>query len=167
MFLAVADQQRVAALYRRFGRMIFRRCLRLLKDEEHARDATQDIFIKIARHLDPEEAPSTERVSWVYSVTTYHCLDILRDFTRREQRETLSWEVMPAQPPDVFVDRQLAARVLSRFDRKTQAIVIGVLVDGLEHQEVAASLGLSRKTVSRKLDRFLENARKYVARSDV
>jgi RNA polymerase sigma-70 factor (ECF subfamily) len=43
---------------------------------------------------------------------------------------------------------------------------VGVIVDGMEHEEVAAALGVSRRTVARKLERFLENARKYVSRSE-
>jgi RNA polymerase sigma-70 factor (ECF subfamily) len=35
----------------------------------------------------------------------------------------------------------------------------------MEHEEVAAALGICRRTVSRKLDRFVENARKYLLRS--
>jgi RNA polymerase sigma-70 factor (ECF subfamily) len=56
--------------------------------------------------------------------------------------------------------------VLSRFDEKTQAIAVGVFVDGMEHEEVAHALGISRRTVSRKLDRFVANARKYLNRSE-
>ncbi len=49
---------------------------------------------------------------------------------------------------------------------ETQAVAVGVFVDGMEHEEIAGILGISRRTVSRKLDRFVENARKFLARSD-
>ena len=42
---------------------------------------------------------------------------------------------------------------------------MGVLVDGMEHEEIASVLGISRRTVSRKLGRFIENARKFMART--
>jgi DNA-directed RNA polymerase specialized sigma24 family protein len=35
----------------------------------------------------------------------------------------------------------------------------------MEHEEIAGVLGISRRTVSRKLARFLENARKFIART--
>ena len=69
-----------------------------------------------------------------------------------------------SEHPD-FPQRRLVQRVLARFDSRTQSIAVGVLVDGMEHEEVANALGISRKTVSRKLARFLENARKYLERS--
>ena len=38
--------------------------------------------------------------------------------------------------------------------------------DGMEREEVAEALGISRRTVTRKLERFLGNARKFLARSE-
>jgi RNA polymerase sigma-70 factor (ECF subfamily) len=35
----------------------------------------------------------------------------------------------------------------------------------MEHEEIAGALGISRRTVSRKLNRFVENARKFLART--
>ena len=61
--------------------------------------------------------------------------------------------------------RTLAQQVLSQFDEATQAVAVGVLVDGLEHEEVAEMLGISRRTVARKLERFLDTARAYLSRS--
>jgi DNA-directed RNA polymerase specialized sigma24 family protein len=74
-------------------------------------------------------------------------------------------ELAEGAASDTFPERQLAQAVLSRFDPATQAIAVAVLVDGMEHEEAAQALGVSRRTVRRKLDRFLANARKFVARS--
>ncbi|MFL5455100.1 MAG: hypothetical protein ACJ78X_01740, partial [Myxococcales bacterium] len=67
---------------------------------------------------------------------------------------------------DVVAHRQLAGKVLSRFDQKTQSVALGVLVGGMEHDEVAALLGISSNTVSRKLQRFVVNSRKYLRRTE-
>ena len=34
-------------LYRRYGPMVMRRCRRILRDEEEARDAAQDVFVQL------------------------------------------------------------------------------------------------------------------------
>jgi DNA-directed RNA polymerase specialized sigma24 family protein len=52
--------------------------------------------------------------------------------------------------------------VLAQFDEGTRAVALGVLVDGMGHEELAGVLGVSRKTVERRLARFLERARKLV-----
>ncbi len=162
------DQERIAALYREYGRVIYRRCLKLLRDQERARDATQDVFLKLVRNLSKFDPERGDPLPWIYSIATYHCLDALRDQATHRDKDalTVAWDVDPPQPIDQFAERQLAAKVLARFDRKTQAVALGMLCDGMEQQELAEALGMSTRTVARRLDRFLENARKYIARSD-
>jgi RNA polymerase sigma-70 factor (ECF subfamily) len=156
----------VAALYQKYGPAVYRRCVTLLRDREAARDATQEVFGKLLR--DREQLEGRDDVlPWIWRVTTNHCLNMRRN-ARRHGEEELPPElpVNDIVPADRVPERQLAQQVLSRFDQETQAVAVAVLVDGMEHQEVADVLGISRRTVMRKLDRFLVNARKYVQRSE-
>ncbi len=161
-------KSQVTRLYREFGPVVYRRCLRLLGDRAAAEDATQEVFVKLMRDMDRLSDRETV-LPWIYRVAMNHCLNVRRDARRRGQdglAEDL--DVVPdarADGPDSYPDRQLAQAVLARFDGETQAVAVGVLVDGMEHEEIAAVLGISRRTVSRKLTRFLENARKFIART--
>jgi RNA polymerase sigma-70 factor (ECF subfamily) len=158
--------RRAAELYREFGPVVYRRCLRLLKDQEAARDATQEVFMKLVRDMAKLEDRETV-LPWIYRVATNHCLNQRRNSSRRgEDHAEPDLDVAADTPTDVYPDRALAQKVLSRFDAATQAVAVGVIVDGMEHEEVAAALGVSRRTVARKLERFLENARKFVDRSE-
>jgi RNA polymerase sigma-70 factor, ECF subfamily len=152
----------IAELYRTWGPATYRRCLRLLRDVESARDATQEVFRKALSSPEKLSDPDTA-LPFIYRIATNHCLNERRNAGRRGETELdeldLAWE----HPG--FPQRRLVQRVLARFDVRTQSIAVGVLVDGMEHEEVADALGISRKTVSRKLARFLENARKYLERS--
>jgi RNA polymerase sigma-70 factor (ECF subfamily) len=152
----------VAELYRAWGPAIYRRCLRLLRDVEAARDATQEVFRKALASPDKLADPGVA-LPFIYRIATNHCLNERRNAGRRGETEMDDLNIAAEQP--VFPQRRLVQRVLARFDVKTQSIAVGVLVDGMEHEEVADALGISRKTVSRKLARFLENARKYLQRS--
>jgi len=159
----------VSRLYRELGPVVFRRCLRLLHERAAAEDATQEVFVKLL--LDMERLQERETVlPWIFRVATNHCLNLRRDARKRGQDALAEdLDVVPdarLDGPDAYPDRQLAQAVLSRFDTETQAVAVGVLVDGMEHEEIASMLGISRRTVSRKLDRFVENARKFLARSD-
>ena len=155
----------VAQLYQRYGPVVYRRCLALLRQREAAQDATQEIFRKLLRH--EERLKEQENVlPWIYRVATNHCLNERRNARRRGEDELPDeLPVRDDAPADVVPDRQLAQRVLERFDAETQAVAVGVFVDGMEQEEVAAALGISSRTVSRKLQRFVENARKYLLRS--
>jgi RNA polymerase sigma-70 factor (ECF subfamily) len=152
-----SERERIVSLYLELGPMVYRRCLRLLKDRESARDATQEVFVKIVRDS-KRLSDRTAALPWIYRVATNHCLNLLRD-TRRHTAGAAdhALDVGPGAPPSPH--RQLARQVLSRFDLKTQAIAVGALVDGMEHEEIARALGISRRTVHRKLTRVLERAR--------
>jgi len=163
-----SDRERVVSLYRELGPAVYRRCLRLLKDREAARDATQEVFVKLLRDID-RLGERENALPWIYRVATNHCLNLRRNAGRRGEEPMPELEMAETEyggGVDAVPDRQIAQQVLSRFDEKTQAIAVGVFVDGMEHEEVAQVLGISRRTVSRKLDRFLANARKYLNRSE-
>lgn len=159
-------REQAARLYREYGPAVYRRCLRLLRDKEAAKDATQEVFVKLVRDMQRLEG-RVDVLPWIYRVATNHCLNLRRDARRRgEEALEPELEVAPGGPAGLFPQRLLAQQILSRFDAATQAVAVGVFVDGMEHEEVAAVLGISRRTVSRKLERFLENARKHLARSE-
>ena len=157
---------RAAELYALYGPAVYRRCLRLLRDEEAARDATQDVFVKLVREMERLE-DREHAMPWLFTVATRHCLNVLRERRRRGQ-STPSDDLELAAPeqPSGLPGRILARAVLARFDEGTQAVAVGVLVDGMEQEEVASALGVSRKTVQRRLERFLESARAAILGSD-
>ena len=159
------EREETARLYRELGPAVYRRCLRLLGDREAARDATQEVFVKLLRDMKRLEDRETV-LPWIYRVATNHCLNRRRNARRRGEEELEpALQVAPGLSEARYPDRQLAQKVLARFDAATQAVAVGVFVDGMEHEEVAAALGISRRTVSRRLERFLANARKFVERS--
>ncbi len=160
--VAVPERERAAELYRRFGPAVYRRCLKLLRDREAARDATQEVFVKLVRDISRLDDPAVA-LPWMYRVTTNHCLNLLRDVRRHGEEELGEWELAdPVDGAASYPDRHLANAVLAHFDEGTRAVALGVLVDGMGHEELAGALGVSRKTVERRLARFLARARKLV-----
>lgn len=163
---ALDEREKAARLYATYGPAVYRRCLRLLGDREAAGDATQEVFVKLLGDIGRLEDRETV-LPWIYRVATNHCLNLRRNVRRRgEEALEEALEAAPHAHAAGLPERQLAQKVLSRFDAKTQAVAVGVIVDGMEHEEVAEALGISRRTVSRKLDRFLRNARKFLDRSE-
>jgi len=159
-----APESRAAALYRLHGPVLYRRCLRLLRDQEAARDATQEVFLKLVR----DESRLQDRedlVPWLYRVATNHCLNLRRD-VRQHGETALEDAPEPSTGPAAEpLDAIVVQRLLARFDAVTQAIAVAVLVEEQEHEDVAAALGLSRRTMARKLERFLELARRHLVLS--
>jgi len=142
---------------------VYRRCLRLLKEPEAAKDATQEVFVKLVRDME-RLADRATVLPWIYRVATNHCLNHRRNAVRRGDDAAIpDLEVSDTASPDQYPDKALAHQILGRFDESTQAVAVGVLVDGMEHAEVAEALGISRRTVARRLERFLDTARRMLS----
>jgi RNA polymerase sigma-70 factor (ECF subfamily) len=156
------DEHGLDDAYRRWGGQIYRRCLKLLGDAAAAEDATQEVFMRLMRQAGRLSAEGGY-LGWIYRVATNHCLNVLRDGARLQLCPT---DALPddgqAGSAESLPARELNARLLKRFDEETRTIAVLSLVDGMSRDEVAEVMGLSRKTVGRKLARFLTNARKYL-----
>jgi len=158
-------RSRAAELYRQYGPVVYRRCLRILKEPEAAKDATQEVFMRLVRDMSRLEDRATV-LPWIYRVATNHCFNVRRNASRRGEDAAMpDLELADSTPADMYPNRALAQQVLSQFDETTRSVAVGVLVDGMEHEEIAEVLGISRRTVARKLERFLETARRYLDRS--
>jgi RNA polymerase sigma-70 factor (ECF subfamily) len=153
-----------ARLYRDYGPAVYRRCLRLLRNREAAQDATQEVFMRLIRNLERLEDRGGA-LPWIYRVATNHCLNTLRNEGRRgEGMLVLDPEGDQRSAAEALPDRCLAQEVLHRFDLSTQAVVVGVFVDGMEREEIATALGISTRTVARKIERFLSSSRRFLGR---
>ncbi|HEY3448600.1 MAG TPA: sigma-70 family RNA polymerase sigma factor [Myxococcales bacterium] len=161
----MSDEQReLVRLYEELGPVVYRRCLRLLADREAARDATQEVFVKVLQHPERSKDP-VAAVPFVFAVATNHCLNHLRDGRRQAlklQAEAREPAPAPAAPAEPLLQGALGGQLFEGVDDTTRAIVEGVFGRDLERQEVAAELGVSRKTVTRKLERFFERARELL-----
>jgi RNA polymerase sigma-70 factor (ECF subfamily) len=155
----------VTRLYLDLGPAVYRRCLRLLGNRAAAEDATQDVFLKFLREVDRLQDRKT-LLPWVYRVASNHCLNLRREAAEHRQDSVgLDLDLLPGREgdgPGAFPERQLAQAVLECFDIETQAVAVAVLVDGMELEEVAAALGVSTRSVSKKLRRFIAGARQFL-----
>ena len=160
------DRDRLTALYRRYGPAIYARCRALLADDADAEDATQETFLRVHRHLD-RVPDAREALYWIYRVATNHCLNELRGRRGRAlPAGDLPEPVVPSDWDETrILDRDLVRRLVARARPKVRSVAWLYFADGFDQDEVAAVLGLSRRTVAARLAHFQQNARKFVARS--
>lgn len=142
----------VEAWYREYGPMVLRRCRKLLKDEELAVEAMQDVFVQVVRRRGrlSVDAPS----SFLYRTATNVCLNRIRSRTRKPMDPRSDLIERIAEAPDAE-DRTLARTVLAAVFRKepasTRVMAVLHLVDGMTLEEVAAEVGMSVSGVRKRL----------------
>jgi RNA polymerase sigma-70 factor (ECF subfamily) len=158
--------QSAALLFERHGAAVYRRCLALLRHDELARDAVQEVFVRVVAQLGRFRGQSSA-LTWLYSVATLHCLQQLRNHRRRDGKLAGLQAAGEPPPSPAVEDRLTVAALLEGAEPALQQIVVLRLIDGMTADEVAEVTGLSRKTVTRKLQGFIAAARARLQRPDL
>lgn len=147
---AVSDPQ---AAYRAYGPALVRKAQRLLRDRDDAIDVVHALFVELI----PKWNTDVD-LPYLYRAVTNRCLNALRD--RATRARLLAREASVAAPlgrvrlEDEVVGLALLAALADRLDAGHLEVLVARFVDDLTQEEIAAHLGLSRKTVGKRLDRI-------------
>ncbi|MFO0595221.1 MAG: sigma-70 family RNA polymerase sigma factor [Myxococcaceae bacterium] len=164
----------VEALYRRYGPALFRRCRTLLGSDAEAQDCLQDTFVGFLKgNWRGEAQPFTV----LYRIATFQAIDRLRR-RGRWYGKAAELEVREDEP-DTTVEEQGAAWARRQDTSPTERVEfahdLAILtkgeddftmtaammhwVEGHTLEEIAQTLGVTRKTVSARLTRFMERVK--------
>ena len=152
-------------LYKRYSSKVYSKCISLLKEEALARDATQEIFIKIFLNL-KKFGGKSKFSTWIYSITYNFCIDMIRK--RKKLRNIFSEEIENA--PEIIEevpDEELLMMEVSRLKVVLEHIPIGdkaVLLmkyqDDMQIKEIAATLTKSESAIKMKIKRAKHKAQR-------
>lgn len=84
-FYTSGNNEYLGALLQRYTLLLFGVCMKYLKREDEAKDAVQQIFLKVITELNKYRVEYFK--SWLYMVTRNHCLMQLRDKQGRNMKE--------------------------------------------------------------------------------
>jgi RNA polymerase sigma factor (sigma-70 family) len=145
----------VDQMFRRYAPMVLRRCRRLLRDEQEAQDAMQDVFVQAVRHAERLEA--TAPSSLLFRMATNTCLNRLRTLKRHPQNADEALLQKIATSDDVVArteSRGLLVRLFGGEKESSQTLAVLHLLDGMTLDEVAHEVGLSVSGVRKRLRRL-------------
>ena len=152
--------------FRQYGEPIYRRCRRLLRDDAAAWDMTQEVFVRAHKSANSFRG-DTSVLSWLLTIADRRCFTAMRKRrSDQEKIENLAMEGVEYKTSEgmeqMLVECDLVSKLLGRFDEDVQQIVVLRFFDELEQEEIASRLGISRKTVHRKLEKFFASSRKIL-----
>lgn len=148
----------VEDLSRRYGPMVLRRCRQLLRDEDEALDACQDVFVRLLENRDRLRAGHPS--SLLYRIATNVCLNRIRDRGRRPETpdEELLFTIASAEAPGGRSDaRLLLDRLFGRHPESSRVMAVLHFADGLTLEQVAAETGLSVSGVRKRLKKLRQD----------
>jgi RNA polymerase sigma-70 factor (ECF subfamily) len=167
------DQAAWRDLVSEHGRKVFNLAYRFVGRVDEAEDVTQEIFVKVYRSLDRFQPSYGSFPAWLMTVARHHAIDRYR--RRRDERHRVADDpaalaAVPAQDegPLKILEREERKRLVHRGLRSLPLTLREPLIlcdlEGLSHEDAAASLEIPVGTVKSRLNRGrLELAKRLLA----
>lgn len=152
------SNQEIRNLYERYASLVHSRCLRFLKSDDEAWDATQEVFMKLIDSLSSIQKKESI-YSWLLSTSTNYCFSLLR----KKKGESFEEEIHSTERGGLPQDRWMVAKEVMKYflnpwDEKIRQVVIYTYFDGYKQEEIAELTGMGESTIRRHLTTFKRKA---------
>jgi len=147
--------------------MVFAACHRVLGNRADAEDAAQNCFLKLAQAAGRLKAPIG---GWLYTVAVHGAIDMLRGENARHARERAvalsASQTRTSEAPWSDVRGEVDAAIMALPERLRTPIVLYFL-EARTQADVAAELGITAPSVSRRLTRGVAALRRRLKRAGI
>ncbi|MBK8316115.1 MAG: sigma-70 family RNA polymerase sigma factor [Acidobacteria bacterium] len=165
-----------------FQPMVYMLSLRVLADPEDARDATQESFLKVYRHIGGFRGEASLK-TWICRIAINQARSMERWWRRRKRKETCSLDAplslngeddltqidflssSSASPEAETLSRERERQLESAISRLKKDFRIAVIlrdIEGLSYEEIAWVTGISVGTVKSRIARGREMLREVL-----
>lgn len=158
----LGDPQAFDEVYGRFSGLVYNLALRLAGSTDQAEDLSQEVFLRIYRHLGRFSGRSSLK-TWVYRVTLNHCRSRLGRWRRWFQlpvdddgNETIEQADESRGPEERALAKDTARRVgeaLRQVRAEFREAVVLRDLEGLAYEEIAEILNIPIGTVRSRIAR--------------
>jgi RNA polymerase sigma factor (sigma-70 family) len=164
LYLQEQNSTYFSMLYKRYAAKVFAKCVSMLADDGLARDATQDVFIKVTLNL----SKFTEQSSfstWLYSITYNYCIDLIR---KKKKMPMLYTEDMgkvfkqgDVEVPDSVIlemETNRLEKVMEKLPPGDKAILLMKYADDLPIKDMGDVLGKTESAIKMQIMRAKQKA---------
>ena len=134
----------VEEYYNRYAPLVLRRCRQLLRDEQEAMDALQEVFVRVLKHKD--RMVDKYHSSLLFRISTNVCLNLMREKRENQiiNREDILTKITYYDENEKrFILRNLLDKFFRKEKPSTKEIAVLHFIDGLTLKEVSQEVGLS------------------------
>ncbi len=170
LFYKDRDNEWLGILLSRYTLLLLGTCMKYLKNEDDAKDAVQQIFMKVIGELHKYKVEYFK--TWLYSVTRNHCLMELRK--RKHHLADLEEEHIPGEDLDtisLLLEKEktlsLLMEALTQLNDEQSSCISLFYLKKMSYDTIAATTGFSMKQVKshiqngkRNLKLILENKKR-------
>ncbi len=148
LFYSERNNEYLGALLHRYTLLLFGVCMKYLKNEEEARDAVQQIFLKVITELQRYKVEYFK--SWLYMVAKNHCLMKIRSVQGKRELELKDEITGFAEDGDHVhqlkekdLTLSLMNESLEELNKEQKDCVTLFYLEKRSYQEIAESTGYS------------------------
>jgi RNA polymerase sigma-70 factor, ECF subfamily len=169
--VARGDEDALAELYDRVGRIAYGLALRILRDERHAEDAVQEAFLQVSRSAATFRPERAKASTWVLTLVHRRAVDLVRREERR-QADPLTDDAAALEAAE-----QTDEAAWLRFERERVQTALKQLPDlqrealelsyygGFSQSELAERLGVPLGTIKSRMFSGLARLRELLDES--
>ena len=165
--IADGDQNAVQDCLKAYGGLVWSLARRMLRNNEEAEDAVQEIFIEVWKNASRFDPVLASEATFVAMIARRRLIDKIRFSQRRISADSL--EDILAEPAgnsekemQVLVEGREAFKALSELRPEQRQVLQLSIVHGLSHQEIADATGMPLGTVKTHARRGLLQAREIL-----
>ncbi len=167
-FITHQDKRSFTSLIEKYQHDVYNFCYRFLGDAEDASDCSQEIFIRIYKHL-PKFGFRSKFSTWLYRIMVNACNDMAssKKYRRSQvslERESVDGEHIPVpienssspNPEQTAIRKEMQEvfqAALSEINQRFRAVIILRDIEGRSYEEISKLMGMKLGTVRSTLSR--------------
>jgi RNA polymerase sigma-70 factor (ECF subfamily) len=155
--VARGDEDALAELYDRVGRIAYGLALRVLRDERHAEDAVQEAFLHVWRSAATFRAERAKASTWILTLVHRRAVDLVRREERRQADPLTDESALGVAPEETdeaawlrFERERVQAALKQLPDVQREALELAYY-GGFSQSELAERLGVPLGTVKSRM----------------
>lgn len=156
------DRQAFSEIVRRFEKMVFSVCVRILCDSDDADECAQEVFVRVYNKISAFRSDSSVS-TWIYRIAYNLSLDYARSKKRARAhlQDNASKAIGLVRDFRVNVERSaeineesvFVRNALLNIDARERAIIVMYDMEGYSYEEISKITGLPMGTVKSRLAR--------------
>lgn len=165
--VALDDEEAIAALYDRFGSLVYRMAYQAMPTRSDAEDVVQEVFVRLWRTASRYDPKRAALVTWVMLLARRHMVDRLRRTKARVKTSTLEEAISPVptkaldDAPPMEHDERFVA-VMQRIEKLPElqkTVVKRAYLNGQTLKQIGKELDVPLGTIKSALSRALVRLR--------
>ena len=157
-----------AGIFRTYEYRLYSLALKLTKSDLYAKDIIQEVFLRLWEHRESIHAIENME-AWLYRLTENKVIDFLRKAAADGRLKEALWNKLPSNPEaehgmEVKEYNHIIQKAIDQLPPQRKLIYYLNREEGLNYQQIANELHISRHTVKNQLSTALQSIRRFLVK---